>query len=119
VQQAHALAGQQVPHRRLQVVLDVEVALAQHLQVRRRPDGVDPHALDAPGERHGPAAGDHRLGRDAVPQVGGAADHVLLHQRDLGAEAGGVGGGRVAGRTTADDHEAHRHLARVPTPTRP
>jgi hypothetical protein len=115
VQQAHALAGQQVPHRRLQVVLDVEVALAQHLQVRRRPDGVDPHALDAPGERHGPAAGDHRLGRDAVPEMGRPADHVLLDQRDLGAEAGGVRGGRVARRAAPDDHEAHRHLARVPT----
>ena len=43
-----------------------------------------------------PAGGDHRLGRDAVPQVGRPADEVPLDQGDLGAEPGGDGGGGVA-----------------------
>ena len=62
-----------------------------------------------PGEAHRPAGGDHRLRRDAVPQVGGAADDVALDHRDLGAEAGRVGGRGVAGRPAADDHESSCH----------
>ena len=46
-------------------------------------------------------------------QVGGAADDVALDHRDLGAEPGGVRGRRVAGRSTADDHEARRHGAQA------
>ena len=60
---------------------------------------------------HRPAGGDHRLRRDAVPQVGRAADDVALDHRDLGAEAGGSGGGGVAGRSAADDHESSAHQA--------
>ena len=60
-------------------------------------------------KRHGAAGGDHRLRRDAVPQVGGAADDVALDEGDLGAEAGRVGGRLVAGGPAADDHEALRH----------
>ena len=67
---------------------------------------VEAHALDAAGEGHRPAGGDHRLRRDAVPQVGGAADDLALDHRDVGAEAGRVGGGGGAGRAAADDHEA-------------
>jgi hypothetical protein len=33
------------------------------------------------------------LRRDAVPEVGGAAEDVALDDGDLGAETGGVGGG--------------------------
>ena len=47
-------------------------------------------------------------------QVGGAADDVALDQRDLGAEAGGVGGGGVARRAPTDDHEAQGHVTRLP-----
>ena len=82
---------------------------AQQVEIDRRCLRGEAHALDAAAEGHRPAGGDHRLGRDAVPQVGGAADHVALDQGDLGAEPGGVGGGGVAGRTSADDHEPCRH----------
>ena len=74
----------------------------------------EPHLRGAADRRQRPAGGDHRLGRDAVPEVGGPADHVLLDDRDLGAEAGRVGGRGVAGRAPADDHEAQRHGARLP-----
>ncbi len=67
-------------------------------------------------EAHRPAGGDHRLRRDAVPQVGGAADDVALDHRDVGAEPGGVGGRRVAGRSAADDHEACGHGVRLGLP---
>ena len=49
---------------------------------------LQPHAPDALGEAHGAAGRDHRLGRDAVPQVRSAADDVALDERDLGARAG-------------------------------
>ena len=68
--------------------------------------------MDAAGEAHRPAGGDHRLRRDAVPQVGGAADDVAFDHRDLRAEAGGVGRGGVAGRPAADDHESSCHRGR-------
>ncbi len=67
------------------------------------------HALDAPGEAHGSPRGDHGLGGDAVPQVGGAAHDVALDQGDFGAEAGRVGGGRVAAGSAADDDHPGRH----------
>ena len=67
-------------------------------------------------EAHRPAGGDHRLARDAVPQMGRAADHVTLDHRDLGAEPGGVRGGLVAGRPTTDDDEAHGHADRLRRP---
>ena len=67
------------------------------------------HALDAPGEAHGPTGGDHGLGRDAVPQVGGPADDVALDQGDFGAEAGRVGRGGVAARAPTDDDHRDGH----------
>ena len=69
-------------------------------------DVAEAHALGPGQERHGAAGGDHGLGRDAVPQVGGAADDVLFDHDDLGAVAGGVGGRRVAAGAAADDDEA-------------
>ena len=64
---------------------------------------------DAPEGGHRSAGGDHGLGRDAVPQVGGATDDVPFDEGDLDTQAGGVGGRLVAGRASADDHEAHGH----------
>ena len=61
------------------------------------------------GEAHGAAGGDHGLGRDAVPEVGGATHDVALDQRHLGAETGGVGGGGVAAGPASDDHHADGH----------
>ena len=61
------------------------------------------------GGSHRPAGGDHRLRRDAVPQVGGAADDVAFDHGDLGTEPGGVGGRGVPGRPAADDQETRRH----------
>ena len=72
---------------------------------------LEAHSLDPASERDRPAGGDHRLRRDAVPQVGGTADDVALDERDLGAEARGVGGRGVAGGATADDHETSGHDA--------
>ena len=93
-------------------------AFAQALEVDVALGLVQAEALHPVHEGHRPAGGDHRLGRDAVPQVGGAADHVLLDQRDLAAEAGGVGRGLVAGRATTDDDEAQGHGGRLSAPPR-
>ena len=70
---------------------------------------------------------DHRLARDAVPEVRGAADDVALDQRDLRAERRGNGRGRVPRGATTDDRKTHGHehqatrrhpptLANVPNP---
>ena len=72
-----------------------------------------PIPCDAAAEAHGPAGGDHRLRRDAVPEVGGAADDVALDNGDLGTEARRVRGGGVAGGTAADDDEVQGHVARL------
>ena len=78
----------------------------------------EPHLRRPSDRRQRAARGDHRLRGDAVPQVGGAADHVLLDHRDLGPEAGGVAGRGVAGRSPADDHEAQRHGEEATDPPR-
>ena len=74
----------------------------------------DAHPVGAVDLRERAAGGDHGLGGDAVPQVGGTADDVALDQGDLGPEAGRVGGGLVARRSPTDDHEALGHGARLP-----
>ena len=40
--------------------------------------GREPHTLAATEERDRSTGGDHRLGRDAIPQMGGASDHVAF-----------------------------------------
>ncbi len=67
------------------------------------------HPFDPAGEAHGSPGRDHGLGRNAVPQVGAAADDVALDERDLGTEPGGVGGSSVSPGPSADDDYAGRH----------
>ena len=55
------------------------------------------------------AGGDHRLRRDAVPQVRGTADDVALDHRRPRRRGGRRGGGDVAGGSAADDHESSGH----------
>ena len=109
-EQSHALVVEEVDDLTLQLPGDLVDATAQEVEIELRRLLGEAHPFDPAAERHRPAGGDHRLGRDAVPQVGGAADHVPLDQRDLGAEPGGVGGGGVPGWAAADDHEPGRHL---------
>jgi hypothetical protein len=93
VQQPHALVGEEGGDLPLEPPGDLGDAVAHQPEVDLGRLLDEAHALDAPAERHGPAGGDHGLRRDAVPEVGGAADDVALDHRDLGAEPG-----RVAGR---------------------
>ena len=46
---------------------------------------VDPHVLRAEEGHEFAARRDHRLRRHAVPEVGGAAEHVAFDERDVGA----------------------------------
>ena len=64
------------------------------------------HALDAPGEAHRSAGSDHRLRRNAVPQVCSASDDITLDQRDLGSQTGGIRGRGITCWTTTNDHKA-------------
>ena len=71
------------------------------------------HAADPTGETHRTAGRDHRLGRDAVPQVGRAADHVAFHHGDLRTESRRIRGRLVAGRAATDDEESHAHVTQA------
>ena len=88
------------------VVESVDVDLGSHL--------FEPHPAQLSPERHRTAGGDHRLGGNAVEKVGGTADDVAFDDRDFGTEASGVRCSGVAGRTSADDEEAHSHGDRLP-----
>ena len=60
-------------------------------------------ARAGPGKRLG--AGEQGLGGDAAPVETGAADEVVLDQRDRGAVARGAQRGHVAARAAADDDD--------------
>jgi hypothetical protein len=87
-------------------VLNAGQAGGEVVDVDTGADVAEAHSLGPGQERHGAAGGDHGLGRDAVPEVGGAAADVLLDHDDLGTVAGGVAGRGVAAGATADDHES-------------
>ncbi len=112
-QDADLLAIQQFGDRGLEPVLDGREPLPQGLQVDLGPDLAEAHLLDLVQVGQGPTRGDHGLGGDAVPQVGGAADDVPLDQGDLGPQGRRPGGGGVARRPSTDDHEALRHPVRL------
>ena len=84
---AHALAAQQPADVIVEVGFDVGHPPALGIHVEAGVLGGEAHAFDALTEADGPTRGDHGLGRDAVPQVGGSADNVALDHRDFGAEA--------------------------------
>ena len=110
----HLLAAQDLLVGLLEVLDDGGDPLAQQFEVELPAGSDHAHAGDPPQVGHGPTGGDHGLGRDAVPEVGGTPDHVPLDEGDVDAQPGGVGGGLVAGRSAADDHEAHGHRLRPP-----
>ena len=86
VDQAHALRLEQLGGSSRAGCASIDVhPLAQGVDVEG-PFGLEAHGV-GPGQLRELAAGrDHRLRRDAVPQVRGATDDVALDERDLGAE---------------------------------
>ena len=83
-------------------------ALAQrgHVETTRR---LEAHRLGARELGELVAGRDHRLARDAVPEVRGAADDVALDHRHLGAERRRDRRRGVPAGTATDDHEPHGH----------
>src|SRR4051812_38649302 len=63
--------------------LDDPAPRGQPLCLDDRRPLVGPPPPEPGGERHPPAGRDHRLGRDAVPQMGGPAHDLALDQRDV------------------------------------
>ena len=110
--QVDVLAAQDAHRGLLQALLERDDAAAQAFEIEPAVDLVEAHAAGPAQVGHGAPGGDHRLGGDAVAQVGRTPDHVPLHQGDLHAEPGGVGGGLRARRSATDDHEAHGAPAR-------
>src|SRR5690606_17590915 len=119
VDDADVLAPQQVDDVVLELGLDALDAVAQALEVELRGRHRQAHAGAGPHVAHGGGRGDHRLGGDAVPQVGRPADDVTLDHRDLGPQPGGGRGGGVAGGTATEDDEAEGHGPRVPAALAP
>ena len=106
VEQPDVLRLEQLHDRRVQALLDRRDPLAQRVEVDAAL-GLQAHHVRCGELGELAAGGDHRLRRDAVPEVGGAADHVALDQRDLGAQRGRDRRARVAGGPTTEDHEPH------------
>ena len=90
-------------------VLDAGDPLAQRADVEHAVR-VQPHRAGVAELGELVAGGDHRLARDAVPEVRGAADDITLDERDLGTDRRGNGRRGVAGRSPTDDDEAHSHV---------
>ena len=107
---ADPLALEQPAHLVIEVVLDLLHPAPLRVDVQGGVLVRKPHALDPPGKAHGPTRGDHGLGGDAVPQVGGAPDDVSFDQGDVGPQAGGVGSRRVATRPAPDDDQPHPYI---------
>ena len=93
-------------------LLDARDPLAQRVRRRGTPSRVEPHRAGVAELGELVAGRDHRLARDAVPEVRGAADDVALDERDLGADRRGDGRRGVPGGSATDDHEAHGHESR-------
>ena len=105
----HTLAHELIGDGRRQSVLDPDHTIAERFAVDVRLHHVETHALDAAGEAHGAAGGDHRLGGNAVPEMGGPTDDVTFDHGDRGAQPGRIGGGLVSGGSTTDDDEVQSH----------
>ena len=103
-----ALRLEQFADRVVQLRFDARDAGPEGVEVEAAVGG-NAHHLGPVKLGEEPAGGDHRLGRDAVPQMGGTTDEVALDQGDLGSEASGDSGGRVAPGATADDDEPDAH----------
>ena len=110
--ETHALRLEQAGDALTQRLLHAGDARAQRGHVEPAV-GFEPHRGGAAELGELVAGRDHRLARDAVPEVRGAADHVALHERDLRAERRGDGRGGVPAGATTDDHETHGHDARL------
>ncbi len=108
------LADEQLGRVVAHVILDARDPPVEGLDVDRRGGLGEPHSTDAMGEADRTAGGDHRLRRDAVPEVRRASNDVAFDHHDLGAEPRRVGGGLVAGGSAADDHKAMCHARRLP-----
>ena len=107
---------QQLDDRLVQALLDRRDPLAQRVQVDAAL-GLQAHHVAAGELGQLAAGGDHRLGGDAVPQVGRAGDDVALDERHLRAQCGRDRRARVAGRAAAEDREPYsgdaRHAPRL------
>ena len=88
---------------------DPEVGRGLHRLTTSR----QPHAHGALHEGSGVAGCDHRLGRDAIPEVGSATDCVSLNEHDLCAQSGRCGGTTIARGTPTDNYHASRHQAQM------
>ncbi len=66
------------------------------------------HLARHPDRRHPGRAGHHRLRRDAVPEMGGAADDRVLDEDHLGAEGRRRRGGGVSRRPATDHHHPNQ-----------
>ena len=108
-----ALAAEQLRDVVVEIVLDVLTRVGQGLDVDLGDRLGEAHPAQPAREAHRATGGDHRLRRDAVPQVRRTAEHVAFDDGHLGAEPSRVGRGLVPGRSATDDQESHAHAAQA------
>ena len=105
------LAEQLLGHRGGELVLDLPDPGAEQLEIDLGRERLQP-AYGGPFREGDQASrGDHRLGRHAVPEIGGSTDDVPLDEGHLGSEPGGSRGGLHAGGAASDHDETYRHPA--------
>ena len=105
---ADALRLQEASHRFVQPGFDRRNPLAQRFAVEVAL-GAQSHHPGAGQLRQLTTGGDHRLRRDAVPEVRGAADDVAFDEGHFGAKGRRDRRRGVAGRTAAEDHKPYGH----------
>ena len=77
------LGGEQLVVRTLEVTHDALEPLGEIGRVDVRGNGFEAHTFASTQERQGATGRDHGLGRNAIPQMGRAADDVALDQGHL------------------------------------
>ena len=109
VDQFHPLTVEETTNRGLKPKLDVLETVTQLVEIDVRPDLGEPHPRRPTQELAGITGGDHRLRRNAIPQMRSTADRVALDHDHVRTQARRSACATVAGRSPSDDHHACRH----------
>ena len=82
---------------------------SQLVEIDVRANLSETHPRRPAKELAGVTCGDHRLRRDAIPQMSGPADRVALDHDHVRTQARRSARATVARRSPSDDHHACRH----------
>ena len=100
------MRGEKLLDRTLQAGSDVTDPVVEGVVVDGAGSGArrEPEPSHAARKAQRAGSGDHRFGRDAVPEMGGSADYVPLDEDDPRTKAGRPAGSLVPARPSPDDY---------------